>query len=181
MRPGRDAQAGVTLVEVLVALGIGGLIAVAGFSVLGNAMTTQTRSDGRLARMAEIERAMQILTLDLEQITAPFGTTPDGVLMFERTAFAAPGAGLDIAYALKDGALLRQIGGTGAETRAQVLLRAVRGIDWQVYVDGRWRALDTADEDAVAKAVRTVIDLAPIARGPSGKIARIIVLPRVGA
>ena len=66
---GRDREAGVTLTEVLVALVLFALIGGAGLAVLDQVLRVQARTDGRLERLAEVQRAMHLLTLDFMQAT----------------------------------------------------------------------------------------------------------------
>ena len=61
-------RAGFTLIEVMVALGLFGLIALAGFTLLDGVIGARDRLDGRLARTAELQRAMYLVSQDFEAL-----------------------------------------------------------------------------------------------------------------
>ncbi len=65
--PHRDAQAGLTLVEVLVALALFSLIGLAGFTMLDNILRVQSGTEGRLERLGQIDRALVVFSRDLQQ------------------------------------------------------------------------------------------------------------------
>ena len=164
----RTATAGFTLVEVLVALAIFALIGVAGFSMLDQVLRTQRLTDGRLERLAEMQRAMHMITLDFAQargasLTARAGDTGAEV-GFSRNAVDAAGGSVGLVYALRDGVLMRDVrtgaasagaanaGGAnagsadpgadqGVPAARQPLLRGVTAVDWQFYDAGAgWTA-----------------------------------------
>ena len=58
---------------MLIALGLFALIGVAGFTLLNSVLRTQDATDTRLGRMAEIQRAMLVVSSDLDQITGSLG------------------------------------------------------------------------------------------------------------
>ncbi|WP_147114747.1 prepilin-type N-terminal cleavage/methylation domain-containing protein [Tateyamaria sp. syn59] len=66
---GRRHNAGVTLVEMLVALTISALIGVAGFALLEGVTRAEASVSGRLARLEAQDRAFRLLTLDLANAT----------------------------------------------------------------------------------------------------------------
>ncbi|MEM8654284.1 MAG: prepilin-type N-terminal cleavage/methylation domain-containing protein [Pseudomonadota bacterium] len=61
----RTRNAGVTLVEMLVALAISALIGLAGFALLEGVARTESSVSDRLTRLNAQNRAFQLLTLDL--------------------------------------------------------------------------------------------------------------------
>ncbi len=65
----RHGEAGVTLIEVLVSLAIFAVIGIAGLTVLDTVARTGERTDGRLERLAEIDRAFLVIRRDLAQIS----------------------------------------------------------------------------------------------------------------
>ncbi len=176
----RDPEAGVTLVEVLVALGLGALIAVAGFTVLSTTLKTQSRTDGRLERVAEIQRALHLISTDLEQISGPPLVIDGKRIGFTRPAFGAPERALGISYSLQDGALRREVRAISGVVAEQVLISAVRDVDWQLYTaPGAWGGDNDLDEETLPRAVRARIDLGSVDNGPAGIIQRIVRLPVV--
>ena len=60
---------GFTLIEVIIALSLFALIGVAGFSMLSGVLQTQERTDGRLQRLSDIQRAVFVISADLDQLS----------------------------------------------------------------------------------------------------------------
>ena len=81
----RDPQAGLTLVEMLVALALFAVIAAAGFAVLGEVIQIQTATEGRLDRLAGIQRSMYVLTQDFLQATGGSLAAGNGAVSFRRS------------------------------------------------------------------------------------------------
>ncbi len=67
MRQQRPAQAGVTLIEMLVALAISAMIGVAGLILLESVSRTEAGVAGRLERLKLQNRAFHLLARDVEQ------------------------------------------------------------------------------------------------------------------
>lgn len=134
----RSATAGVTLVEMLVALVLFALIGVAGFGVLDQILRTQSATEGRLERLARIQRGMYLLSTDFSQArpaTLTYEADDQGpVLSLERSA-AETGAGrIALAYRLRDSILLRDVSdAAGRPVARQPLLDGVTEIAWQFY------------------------------------------------
>ncbi|MDQ1901658.1 type II secretion system protein GspJ [Paracoccus sp. WLY502] len=134
----RSATAGVTLVEMLVALVLFALIGAAGFGVLDQILRTQSATEGRLERLARIQRGMYLLTTDFSQArpaTVTYETGDRGpVLSLERSA-AETGAGrIALTYRLRDSILLRDVSdAAGQPVARQPLLDGVTDIAWQFY------------------------------------------------
>ncbi|MEO1554861.1 MAG: prepilin-type N-terminal cleavage/methylation domain-containing protein [Pseudomonadota bacterium] len=70
MRRARSAQAGVTLIEMLVALSISALIGLAGFIFLESVTRTEAGVAGRLDRINAQDRAFRLLTRDMDKARA---------------------------------------------------------------------------------------------------------------
>ena len=123
---------------MLVALVLFALIGVAGFGVLDQILRTQAATEGRLERLARIQREMYLLTTDFSQARPSTLTFEGGdqgpVLSLERSA-AETGAGrIALAYRLRDGILLRDVSdASGRRVARQPLLDGVRGIAWQFF------------------------------------------------
>jgi general secretion pathway protein J len=141
----RRTDAGFSLIEVLVALALFAMIGGAGLSVLDQILRTQAQTEGRLERLADLQRMMHLVTLDLS-LAAPGSVTGDG------TGVAVG----DVSYALAGGVLQRTVGAA-----TQDLLAGAAAVDWQ-YLDqdriwgGRWpppAGAPTAELRAVALTV----------------------------
>ena len=120
------------------ALAIFALIGVAGFSMLDQVLRTQRLTEGRLERLAELQRAMHLITLDFSQArgaSVDFMTGPEGsVLALRRNAVQATGGSVDLQYAVQDGGFVRQVStSTTDPPMRQPLLRDVTGVEWQFY------------------------------------------------
>lgn len=173
MTPARPAgEAGFTLVELIVALALFGLIATAGLALVEGVLGTRARTDARIERLAEIQRAMFVIDADLEQIAAGPIVEREGVLAFRRHAPAPDGRGATVRYALAGTTLQRAIAG-----RTQRLLTGVNGVRWSYYIAGKgWRAGWPADPDKPDEwpaAVSADLTLA----GNAGTLRRIAELP----
>jgi general secretion pathway protein J len=140
----RHPDAGFTLVEVLVALAIFALIGVAGFSMLDQVLRTQALTEGRLERLAEMQRAMHLITLDFSQAQGASLTvegSADGTFVgLQRHAVEARGGSVTLRYAVQDGTLIRDV--SGPSVARQALLAGVTGVDWQFYEPGAGWASD---------------------------------------
>lgn len=134
MTPARRGDAGLTLVEVLVSLAIFAVIGVAGLAILNTVARTGERTEGRLDRLAEIDRAFLVIRRDLMQIAPAAVTLGDSAFAFRR--LAADGA-VPVTFLVEDTTLTRRIGQAAAgDAVDQTLLSGTASI--------RWRLLDGA-------------------------------------
>ncbi|WP_226948552.1 PulJ/GspJ family protein, partial [Rhizorhabdus wittichii] len=62
-------EAGFTLIELMISLALFGLIALAGLALVDSLMGIRDRTEGRLDRLAEVQRAMYVIDNDLTQIS----------------------------------------------------------------------------------------------------------------
>ena len=172
---GRDPEAGVTLTEVLVALVLFAHIGGAGLAVLDQLLRVQARTDGRLERLAEVQRAMHLLTLDFMQATGGSLGSSDGAVGFRRSG--GPG-GMAVRYGLDGADLTRTVSGSSGEAR-QVLLSGVDAARWQFYApESGWTDAwppDPAQPAANPAAVSLRVRVA--GPGLSGELRRIALLP----
>lgn len=131
---GRSATAGVTLVEMLVALALMAVIGVAGIAVLQQVLRAQDRTAARLDRLGEMQRTMVVVTLDFAT-ALPFSLAAGA----NGTAIARQAdAPVRVDYALEGGTLWRRVGGAAGEPVASQAL--VRGVD-----RAAWRYLAASD------------------------------------
>lgn len=180
--PGRDAEAGVTLVEMLVALAIFALVGLASFAVLDAVIRTRDRTEGRLERVAEIDRALFLFGRDLLQGDAGATTLADGVLAFGLRGAGGPAV---MSYTFVDGVLERRVGGPDGSGPRQRLLPGLaaarfRGLD----ASGAWHdawppeaAEGGGDEAPALVGVEMVLALAEGEGAPT--VRRLVPLARV--
>ena len=171
----RGREAGFTLVEVLISLGLFGLIAIAGLALVTGIMNVRGRTEVRLDRLAEVQRTMTVVSSDLDQIAAGRVTGGGGDVAFTRAAPGAGGAAIPIRYAVVDGALVRFVG-----PRPQLLLPGVGSARWRFWDAGwveRWpRSAEAEQIERWPRAVEMQLQLAAPA-GPGGSLRRVVVLP----
>jgi general secretion pathway protein J len=177
----RAPRAGFTLVEVLVALGLFGLIALAGFTLLEGIVGTRDRLDGRLDRLAELQRAMYVITVDFEALDNGPIELGDNGLAFRRRSPTSLRGSTAVRYFVADGALRRRVGASGD----QRLITDVANVEWTFHfadrgwsptpgaaVSGEPPQVPAARPDAVALTV----DLNG-SDGLTGRLRRVVELP----
>lgn len=130
---------GFTLVEVLIALALFALIGVAGFTLLNSVLRTQGATETRLDRMAEIQRAMLVVTSDLDQVT---GSVAGGSGSLSIRKFDTGGAIVAVRYDFSGEVFTRTVTGPGGE-RIQTLITGVSDARWTFHqrsgaVHGAW-------------------------------------------
>jgi len=166
-----ERDAGFTLIEVIVALALFAIIALAGVALVDTVLGAQARTAGRLDRLGDLQRAMVVVARDFTGIAdAPLVGSATGV-GFDRHV---DGGAIGISYRLADGVFERIDGG-----RTQVVLDHVAAVRWHYYaLPGGWQERWPAS-DAQARgwplAVAVEIDLA--GPGLSGTLRRVIDLP----
>jgi general secretion pathway protein J len=190
-RQPRDATAGFSLVEVLVALVLFALIGMAGFSMLDQVLRTQRLTEGRLERLAEMQRMMHLVTLDFTQArgqslrleAAETGET----LSLRRNATEASGGSVALSYLLVDGVLTRTVATrAGVDPARQPLLHDVAAVAWQFYQTGTgwgnvWPPADSASPPGQPtpnpSAVELTVTLAAAEGAEGAQLRRVVILP----
>jgi general secretion pathway protein J len=189
---GEGAEGGFTLVELLVALAIFGLIATAGAALLGFSIEAQRDSARSIERVAALRRVSSLLSADLAQAVprihrdergdrqpAFVGNQPVGngaALAFVRAGWAndlkAPRSSLQkIDYRIVDGALVRRSwpfvdGVADGQAISSTLIRGVSSARLRYRKAGAWQ--DVWNErlpDAMPDAVEltmTIDDIGPV-------------------
>jgi general secretion pathway protein J len=130
----RHGTAGFTLIEVLVALALFALIGGAGFTMLDQVLRTQRLTEGRLERLAEMQRAMHLMTLDFSQARGQSFTMDEAGIGLRRSAPDVAEGAITLRYALEDGVLVRTVSrASGPPIARQNVLTGVAAADWQVF------------------------------------------------
>lgn len=178
----RRGEAGFTLVEVLVSLALFGLIGVAGFTLVDSIVRVQARTEGRLDSMADLQRAMHILTLDFEQASGFSALVHDETgVSFQRLSDNAPNGRLSVRYMLADDSFIRVIAPRpGAVGQSQSLIGGVEGARWEFYTrEAGW--VETwppgGSDDRLPAGVALTLDLTRRSDRPGGSVRRVVQLP----
>ena len=169
----QPGEQGFTLLELIISLGLFALIAVAGLTLLDSVLGVQGRTERRLDRLADYQRAMFVIAGDLDQIARG-----DVAGTGERIAFtrAAPGVGgppVQVEYRVERGTLIRALG-----RREQPLLTDVSQVRWRFFDQG-WQAQWPPSQDMAGSWPRGV-EVAFAAGGErvaTGTLRRVIALP----
>lgn len=171
--PDSQSESGFTLIELMVSLGLFALIAVAGLAMVDGILNVQARTEVRLDRLNEIQRAVYALDSDLEQIAVGRVTGDGSAIEFTRAAPGLGGLPVSLRYAVQGGALMRVVAG-----RPQLVLSGVAGARWR-YLGKEWVPawpVKDGNLDDRPRAVELTLTMQP-GRGPQGALRRVIVLP----
>lgn len=166
------------------ALGLFSLIALAGFALLRAVLDAQTRTEARLERLSEIQRALFVVTADLDQVSGRIDGTPDAIAFQKTDASGRPHL---IGYAVQGDALVRTVAGPAGQ-RTQTVLRGVGAARWSYRLTGLgWGPIsalpvaEAAGAEIPQPIVRAVaLDVALI--GPDGRpteVRRVVAVPEI--
>lgn len=174
----RAGDAGLSLIEVLVSLAIFAIIGVAGLAILNTVALTGERTEGRLERLAEIDRAFLIVRRDLAQI-APVNVMLDADgLAFRRTARSS---NIAVTLLVKDMTFTRQVGEAATTAVDQKLLSGTSSARWRLLDGSRvWhRVWPPAGGAAEARphAAELTIEVTGELSGETAVLTRLFPLP----
>jgi general secretion pathway protein J len=166
-------QSGFTLIELMISLGLFALIAVAGLALVDGIINVNQRTEGRLDRLATLQRTMFVLTSDLDQISSGDISGGGNSISFTRTAPGFGGISVPVKYAVAGGVLMR-----GAGSVPQLLLPGVTRARWRFW-NGAWVDRWPIDEKSADRWPRAIsVDLQVL--GPAGTpvaLRRVVTLP----
>lgn len=171
----RQGEDGFTLIEVMISLVLFALIAVAGFTLVDGILGVQGRTEKRLDRLADIQRALFVVTSDLEQVTRGPIAGGGAEARFNRVAPGVGGAPVEIRYQVAGGVLVRQVGPV-----PQPLLTGVQGARWRFF-DGEWSDSWPISDQMRERWPRAVEVELELAGGPGGTLRRVVALPAQAA
>ncbi|QYF85955.1 hypothetical protein KY493_08740 [Brevundimonas sp. PAMC22021] len=117
---------------MIIALSLFALIGVAGFSMLSGVLQTQERTDGRLRRLSDIQRAVFVISADLDQVSGRIDGDGSS-LTFQKTDLS--GRPVVVRYALRGPELFRTVSGPLGE-RDQTILSGVQSLSWTYHQRG---------------------------------------------
>ncbi|HEY5680217.1 MAG TPA: type II secretion system minor pseudopilin GspJ [Pseudomonadales bacterium] len=196
-------QDGFTLLEMLVVFSVFAVLGVVASQIVGRVLGNQQILSERGERLAEIQRAMEIIQRDVMQVSSrgvrdqlgdpmdPLMIGADGLMEFTRTGWRNPlgrrRAELQrVTYMMQDGDLYRAYWpvldrAADTEPNLQQLLRGVEQIEFfAVDLDGNehsfWPLLDRSDSESGSSlgAIMMRIDL-----NPFGIVERLWTVPSV--
>ncbi|WP_294336144.1 type II secretion system protein GspJ [uncultured Sphingomonas sp.] len=163
-------DAGFTLIELMISLLLFALIAVAGVALVDSVLGVQGRTEARLDRLTALQRAMLVVTGDIEQVANGNVEGAAAALTFRRAAPGVGGPPITVRYGLDRGVLVRDAG-----NGAQALLGGVAGVRWRFAEQGNWLGRWPAgDPKAWPGAIELEVTLAGT---PTGTIRRVVALP----
>jgi general secretion pathway protein J len=175
-------EAGFSLLEILVALGLFALISLAGVILVSSILQVRDRTEGRLEELGDLQRGLVMITSDFHQ------AIPKSIQI------DASGASLNrygeegrvvIRYTVDDGRLLRILEKNGVAGARQTLLDKVSAVRWRVLTrNAGWSetwpssGLANAEASQVLRpvAVAVELDLDSERAGISGTLRRIVEL-----
>ncbi|WP_448661311.1 type II secretion system protein GspJ [Sphingomonas sp. CJ20] len=173
MKPRPEGEAGFTLIELMISMGLFALIAVAGLALVEGIIKVQGRTEQRLDRLADLQRTMFVVSSDLDQIAGGRIEGGGTTLSFTRAAPGMGGAAVPLRYAVAGGTLVRGVG-----TAPQPVLRGVAGARWRFW-DGAWVdrwPVNDEGKDRWPRAIALEMQVAGPG-GTPGVLRRVIALP----
>jgi general secretion pathway protein J len=175
------ARGGFTLVEVIVALALFALIALAGFSLLRGVLDAQDRTDARLSRLSEVQRALFVIGSDLDGVSGRIEGDVATIAFQKTDASGRPAA---VTYRL-DGRRLMRTAASPLGERTQPLLDGVVSIQWRYRLAGLGWAPATAPAELAGaappvQAVEVVLSVLD-GNGRPAEVRRLLLTPEIGS
>jgi len=167
-------ETGFTLIELMISMGLFALIAVAGLALVDGIIKVQGRTEKRMDRLADLQRAMFVVSSDIDQIS--FGAVSGGgeKLNFTRAAPGFGGPAVPLQYSVANGNLVR---GSGA--MVQTVVGGVANVRWRFFDGSAWAnrwPMREEDKDKWPRAIE--IDLQAVGPGGApGALRRVVTLP----
>jgi general secretion pathway protein J len=168
------SEHGFTLIELMISLGLFALIAVAGLALVDGIIKVQGRTEKRLDRLADLQRAMFVVSSDIDQISRGRVSGGGEHLNFTRAAPGFGGPAVDLQYSVANGNLVR---GSGA--MVQTVVGGVANVRWRFFDGSAWSNRWPVKDEDLEKWPRAIaIELQ--AAGPGGApgaLRRVVPLP----
>lgn len=172
MKPA-TGEAGFTLLELIISLALFALISVAGLGLLDSVLNVQGRTEARLSRLADLQRAMFVVQSDLDQITRGEMSGGGNGIAFTRIAGGMGGPPMPVRYGAAQGALVR------SAPQPQLLLQGVAEAKWRFRDGNAWVDRWPVNEERKGewpRAVSVEMQVGGVP-GPEGTLRRVVVLP----
>ena len=155
-------------------MGLFALIAVAGLALVDGIIKVQGRTEKRLDRLADLQRALFVVSSDLDQISRGRVSGGGEKLSFTRAAPGFGGPAVPLQYSVANGNLVR-----GSGPMVQTVVGAVSNVRWRFW-DGawvdRWPVKDE-DKDKWPRAIAIEMKAAGPG-GTPGALRRVVTLPQ---
>ena len=131
-----ENQAGFTLIEVLISLALFSVMALAGIAMIESILRVEEQTKGRLDRIGAMQRAMYLLTKEIEQAEPGSFTETERGIGFLRRAPSLFEPASPVAFLL-DGDVLQRISTESSGRRKEErLLEGVSRLDTRFYYRG---------------------------------------------
>jgi general secretion pathway protein J len=166
-------EEGFTLLELIISLALFALISVAGLGLLDSVLNVQGRTEARLSRLADLQRAMFVVQSDLDQIARGEMSGGGNGIAFTRIAGGMGGPPIPVRYGAAQGALVR------SAPQPQLLLQGVTETKWRFRDGNAWVDRWPVNEERKSewpRAVSVEMQLGGVP-GPGGTLRRVVVLP----
>ncbi|APE42004.1 hypothetical protein BOO69_00200 [Sulfitobacter alexandrii] len=170
-QPPAARDAGITLIEMLVALAIFALVGLASFTTLDTIINVQKRTDNRLERLSQIDRALVVFSRDLQQSEPLSLTLAEGVLRTE-----TDGGRRYRSYLAAENTMVRESGERFDDTPVrQTLFGPLRGLSFRVLsASGTWSDSWPVENGIYPKGVELTLTL-----DEDREVLRLVALPQV--
>jgi general secretion pathway protein J len=175
------AMAGFTLLEMLVALALFGLLGLASWRLFDTTVRAERSSAAHAEQLRRLQRALGVIERDVLHLRVGQGAAllylDSGLLNLQRDNWLNPldqprSEAQEVSYRLDDGQLWRHSRGDALSAEQQRLLSQVRSLSWRVHdrqgqVHSRW---------PVPRAVAVALELQVETQG-QGSLQRLFELP----
>jgi general secretion pathway protein J len=172
--PADAREDGFTLIEIMISLALFALISMAGIALVDAVIRVEERTAGRLERLGQFQRALFLISRDLEQMALGSLEQVEGGVQFQRQGSTIYEPPRPIGYAFRDGSLFRRAGAD------QLLVDRIADVRWSFFFPGRgWQSALPPDDpqrpiEPAGIAVEIRLD---DSAGPSGSLRRVVELP----
>jgi len=173
-------QPGFTLLELLVAIVVLGVLASLSVRGLGSILDAQARADAETRRWSDVALIAEQMSRDFSLATDAPALDSEGQLLVTRFGEAEGGPAQNgvrrVGYRLREGALEYLLwpadAAAGTAPQVHLALEAVAGLRFRVLDEsGAWRPIEAGVAGALPRAIEAQFELSP-----GGRITRIFPL-----
>ena len=177
-----DAQAGFSLIEIVIALGLFSLISLAGVVMVSSILGVRERTEGRLEELGDLQRGLMLITSDFQQASAGSLRVDSTGASLSRPTQSGP---ISVKYIAQDEQIARVLSAGAAASVPQPLLDQVGAVRWRVLLSsGTWvdawsgasAGGPQTDEDVWPVALAVELDLSGDRAGITGNLRHVVEL-----